>query len=91
MSNRIFNGISVKKKAKGSFTVEAAFIMPMISFMLMFALNTGITMHQETCCAVEDIRQAEEIQTVKLFWRASRMEELKSLVSQDGTMGGEGR
>lgn len=68
---------------KGSFTVEAVFIVPVVVFVLIFGLKTGLDLHQETCLAVENMEETEKVDAVKLFWRASRLEQVKELVFPD--------
>lgn len=65
-------------KAKASYTVEAALIMPMVILIVALVINTGIAMHQETITTITECLAITPIDTVKrvrLLWLCEDVQE----------------
>jgi Flp pilus assembly protein TadG len=72
----------------GSLTVEAAILMPVLILLMCWVLHLSIGMYGQVEEASADIRQAQKIDSVKLF-RSSQTR--KDLVKQaSGAADGEG-
>lgn len=52
---------------KASFTVEAAFLMPVVIILLAWMIHLTIGLYETTSEAADNIRQVEELDTVSLF------------------------
>ena len=61
---------------KGSFSVEAAFYVPLLVLILAFAMESGINLLTETKEMAEKIRQADGGCCVELFYTENRRLEL---------------
>ena len=61
---------------KGSFSVEAAFYVPLLVLILAFAMESGINLLTETKEMTEKIGQADGGCCVELFYTENRRLEL---------------
>mgnify|MGYP004504908859 FL=1 len=61
---------------KGSFSVEAAFYVPLLVLILAFAMESGINLLTETKEMAEKIGQADDGSCVELFYTENRRLEL---------------
>lgn len=61
---------------KGSFSVEAAFYVPLLVLILAFAMESGINLLTETKEMAEKIGQADDGCCVELFYTENRRLEL---------------
>lgn len=61
---------------KGSFSVEAAFYVPLLVLILAFAMESGINLLTETKEMAEKIGQADGCCCVELFYTENRRLEL---------------
>lgn len=61
---------------KGSFSVEAAFYVPLLVLILAFAMESGINLLTETKEMAEKIGQADGSCCVELFYTENRRLEL---------------
>ena len=61
---------------KGSFSVEAAFYVPLLVLILAFAMESGINLLTETKEMAEKIGQADGACCVELFYTENRRLEL---------------
>lgn len=59
------------EKVKGSLTIEAAVIVPLVLFVFVLAMESGLSMYTECRDTAVSIRDEEKYDTVKLFycWR----------------------
>lgn len=58
-----------KEKVRGSLTVEAAIVVPLVLFVFVLAMQSGISMYTECRDTAAAIREEEELDIVKLFYR----------------------
>lgn len=58
-------------KAKASFTVEAAFLMPVVILLLAGICHLTIGLYQTTAESAQDIHIVQEIHAVPMFRRLS--------------------
>lgn len=58
---------------RGSFTVEAAFLMPMFLFMLSGTVEMGINLYQE---AIQETEQIKKYWAVEDFYKYQLVEEV---------------
>lgn len=54
------------KKVSGSFTVEAAIIIPMIFMLIVVTIDVGVQLYMESKSLLQQI-ESEELDIVKLF------------------------
>lgn len=54
------------KKVSGSFTVEAAIIIPMIFMLIVVTIDVGVQLYMESESLLQQI-ESEELDIVKLF------------------------
>lgn len=70
-------GVSVftmtKKKIQGSFSIEAAIIVPMLVFLFAITINCGIEMYTECRDMAIGIYEEEELDIVALFYRYQKI------------------
>lgn len=64
------------KKYKGSFTIEAAYILPLILFCICIVIEMGISLHQEVRAQVETQMENKPLDMVKCMYRREYMKEL---------------
>ena len=58
-----------KKKIQGSFSIEAAIIVPMLVFLFAITINCGMEMYTECRDMAIEIQKEEELDIVTLFYR----------------------
>ncbi len=63
------------RSVKGSLTVEASLIFPLILMVFMLAISTGVGLYEECRETGEQISQ-EEFDAVRWFYRCKEMGEL---------------
>ena len=63
------------KKWRGSYTVEAAIIVPIMIWTMAIAMCTGITMHQEIQCEHEET-QIQDLWAVETFYKYQVLKEV---------------
>lgn len=56
------------KKVKGSFTVEAALILPLWLALCVLAVDSGVHLYQETLDTVAAVEAEKDIDVIKLFY-----------------------
>ncbi len=56
-------------KVRGSLTIEAAIILPLVLLLFGAAMDGGIQMYTECRDTAVSIAEEKEIDTVKLFYR----------------------
>lgn len=66
-----------KRGLRGSFTVEAAFLFPILVFLTAFVLQTAIALYEDADRAAADAAELEKTNGLELFWDAVRIKELK--------------
>lgn len=64
------------KKYKGSFTIEAAFIMPIIFLCICTAIKSGVVLYQEVKHTAEQIREEKQEELIDYMYRKERLESL---------------
>ena len=64
---------------KGSFTIEAAFFVPLLIMILIFALRSGIGLFEETKNLAEKMGKSSVTDCVELFYAQYRMSEIGDL------------
>lgn len=62
-----------KKKIQGSFSIEAAIIVPMLVFLFAITINCGIEMYTECRDMAIGIYEEEELDIVALFYRYQKI------------------
>lgn len=77
---RLFQKNSSQYKIQGwikaSFTVEAAFIVPIILFTIAAGINIGYTMFQEAKASTEIQEEIQELNPVKIVRKNTLMQEV---------------
>lgn len=63
----------IKRKIQGSFSIEAAIIVPMLVFLFVITINCGIQMYTECRDMAIGIQKEEELDIVTLFYRYQRI------------------
>lgn len=56
------------RKAKASYTIEAAIILPIVLFIILGAVRLGVTLHQEVkeeACHYERLEELDAVKEVK--------------------------
>lgn len=55
-------------RVRASFTVEAAFLFPILMLLIALCMNTAIDFYTETKEASQDTAALEEMDTQRIFW-----------------------
>lgn len=63
-------------KVRGSLTVEAAMIVPLVLTVFMLAIRGGVTLYEETKELTIEIKQEESPEVLKHFYRWQMVEDL---------------
>lgn len=71
------------KTEKGSFTVEAAFLFPILILLIAFFLQTAIGLYCEVERASQDVTVLRQMDSVENFLRGARIESLKGIIFQE--------
>lgn len=71
-----------EKFKKGSMTVEASLIFPILVLLVMFFLHTTISCFELVTKEVENIRQEQELDTVDLFWKSIRRNHMQEMITE---------
>ncbi len=71
------------KTEKGSFTVEASFLFPMLVLLIAFFLQTAISLYSEVEQASQDVKALQQMDSVQNFLRGARIESLKEIIFQE--------
>lgn len=66
------------KKCQGSFTVEAAVIMPLFLFMMVAVVSIGVDLYQDTVSIVAEINDKKQIDAVSAMYH---IDSVKKLIS----------
>ena len=64
------------KKYKGSFTVEASYILPVVLACILVAVDLGISLHEEVQAQVEAQMEKEPFDMVKAMYQQEYIKEL---------------
>ena len=71
------------KRYKGSYTVEAAFILPLLLACICIAIETGVVLHQEAQMRVENQTKKEPLDMVEDMYRREYLKELFGELYED--------
>lgn len=71
------------RTVKGSFTVEASFLFPLLVLLIAFFLQTAISLYCEVEQASQDVTALQQMDSVKNFLRGARIESLKEIILQE--------
>lgn len=58
----------IDRKAKASYTVEAAIIVPIVLFLVLGAVRLGVTLHgevKEAACHYEKLEELDAVSEIK--------------------------
>lgn len=72
--------VLLKKTCSGTFTVEAAFIFPILVFLIAFFLQTAILLYSEVDHVAQDVTALRELNNVENFLRCFQMENVKEII-----------
>lgn len=64
------------RKYRGSFTIEAAFIMPLIFLCICIAIKSGVTLYQEVKNTSEQIIEENQEELIDYMYRKELLESL---------------
>ncbi len=64
------------RKCKGSFTVEAAFILPIIFACIVVVIEVSVSLREEVCSQVEIQMEKEPFDMIKATYRREYIKEL---------------
>lgn len=67
-------------KMHGSYTVEAAFLFPVVVLLCAFLLNTAISLYQCVDREAGDTKQLQEMDSVELFYKSAQAEEIRDIL-----------
>ncbi len=56
------------KKVRGSLTVEAAVMIPLVLFLTVTAVRGGVELYQECRATVQELEAEQEIRIVRLLY-----------------------
>ena len=66
---------------RGSLTVEASLIFPVLVLLLMFFLHTTISGFEQVTKQAEQIQQQQELDTNALFWKSVHKNNIKEIIT----------
>ncbi len=64
------------KRYRGSFTVEATFIMPLILICICIAIESGVILYQEVKNTAEQIKEERQEKLMDAMYRKELLEDL---------------
>lgn len=73
--------MAIKKTQKGVFTVEAAFLVPILILLTAFFLQTTISLYSEVDQAAQDTAALREMDSVEYFWKGVQLEAFGEILS----------
>lgn len=56
------------KKVRGSLTVEAAMVIPLLLFLIVMAIDSGVQLYLECQDTIMALESEEEQNTIRLFY-----------------------
>lgn len=65
-----------KREWNGALTVEASIYIPMLLFLYLFVMRTGMELYTETREMAVQIQTEETVDVLKLFYRKEGVEDL---------------
>lgn len=71
------------RKYKGSFTVEASFILPLILLCICVVIELGITLHQEVRMQVAEKAKEETMDMIDAMYHREYLKELLGAFYED--------
>ena len=77
----IVSNVAVMMKGQGSFTIEAAIIMPILLFMILAAVSIAVDLYQETIELVAKIYSKEQFDLITAMYH---IDSVKNLISEWG-------
>lgn len=66
---------------RGSVTVEASLLFPVLVLLLMFFLHTTISGFEQVTKQAEQIQQQQELDTTGLFWKSVHQNNIKEIIT----------
>ncbi len=66
---------------RGSMTVEASLLFPVLVLLLMFFLHATISGFKQVAKQAEQIQQQQELDTTGLFWKSVHQNNIKEIVT----------
>lgn len=69
-------------EVKGSFTIEAAYILPVVLLCLFLPVWLGIDLFQEVKMNAEEIERAEVLDTVVCMYRKEWLDEILEVIKE---------
>lgn len=73
----------IRRTRRGSFTVEAAFLFPILVLLIAFFLQTAISLCEEVEQASQDTAALRQMNSVENFLRSVQIGELKEIIFQE--------
>ncbi len=74
----------MRKTWRGSYTVEAVFLFPILVFLLAFLLSLSISWYETVYTASEDVTALEELDTQSLFLKEDTLQSWWELIQSIG-------
>lgn len=66
---------------RGSLTVEASLVFPVLVLLLMFFLHTTISSFEQVTKQAEQIQQQQELDTTAVFWKNIHQNNIKEIIT----------
>lgn len=73
----------VKKTTRGSFTVEASFLFPILVLLTAFFLQASISLYSEVAKTAQDTAQLRELDGVEIFLRTAQIKAFGEIISDE--------
>lgn len=73
----------ISRYKKGSFTIEAAIIVPFTLFLMLTVLQMGISFYQEACLRKRSAKW-DSFHAVSMFYKGQMLEEFEKEFLEDG-------
>lgn len=64
------------RKYKGSFTIEAAWILPLVLSCFCVAIGAAVSLHNEICEEIQEQVEKESVDLIKGMYRRTYVKEL---------------
>lgn len=68
---------------KGSLTIEASLIVPVVVMVMLFAITSGITLYEETKDITEELENRETFDVVKTMYRFDGLSNIEEIFHGD--------
>ena len=75
--------VKERGRVRGVYTVEAAFILPIVIFTMAVGICAGVDLYQETAAVADDHREVDELEELETVHRLRSLSNLWEAIGRD--------